>query len=357
MISEDLLTWHKKYGRHDLPWQSPRTLYRVWLSEIMLQQTQVSTVVPYFERFITTFPDIKTLASASQDAVLHLWTGLGYYARARNLHKTARIIAADHSGEFPTDYQTVLDLPGIGRSTAGAILAQALGQRHAILDGNVKRVLTRLHGVEGWPGDKKVETILWQLAEKYTPDSQIADYTQAIMDLGATVCKRSRPLCDTCPFTDKCVAYQQQRTHEFPYRKAKKTLPVKRTQMLMLYQQHNCLLEQRPPTGIWGNLWSFPECAADADPADFIHQKFGIKLDMLNRLPTLRHTFSHFHLDIDPVLAQVSANSDSSLGHIMENDRLVWYNTDAPDARGLPAPVVKLLAQHAKHNTIEQETT
>jgi len=356
-LSKRLLTWYDQHGRHDLPWkihgkihkklsEQPEPAYKVWLSEIMLQQTQVATVIPYFTRFVNRFPTLASLAEASQDEVLHHWTGLGYYARARNLHKAAQIIINEHHGQFPEDFDAVLALPGVGRSTAGAILAQAFGQWHAILDGNVKRVLTRLHCIEGWPGNKQVETRLWSYAEAYTPQQRVADYTQAIMDLGATLCKRSKPDCPQCPLQTQCQAYAEDRTGEFPTRKPRKVLPVKSTQMLMLFGQQTCLLEQRPPTGIWGSLWSFPECPTGQDPALFVKHQFNLELENCTRLPTLRHTFSHYHLDIEPVVAHISA--DALSGQIMDSAALVWYNTHTPDDRGLPAPVVKLLAQHAR---------
>ena len=310
----------------------------------MLQQTQVSTVIPYFDRFVNRFPTVRSLAEAEQDEVLHLWTGLGYYARARNLHKAAQIIHSDYNDKFPTDFEQVLALPGIGRSTAGAILAQACNQRHPILDGNVKRVLTRLHAIEGWPGNKKVETELWQLAEKYTPHENIVDYTQAIMDLGATVCTRRAPDCPGCPLHDKCEAFRQERVKQFPTPKPRKTLPVKSARMLMLFQNKSCLLEQRPATGIWGNLWSFPECPNEQEPAAFIRHAYGLEPESISSLSPLRHTFSHFHLDIEPLLIQVKYPHNL----VMDNDRLVWYNTLSPDQRGLPAPVVKLLEISSK---------
>ena len=229
-----LLHWFRHHGRHDLPWQSPRDAYRVWVSEIMLQQTQVATVIPYFERFMARFPDLASLASADLDQVLHLWTGLGYYARARNLHRAAGVIVAEHGGRFPTDFEAVLALPGIGRSTAGAILAQACDQRHAILDGNVRRVLARHRAIEGWPGQKAVENTLWALAEELTPAEDVADYTQAIMDLGATVCTRSQPRCAACPLAEDCQARAAGRQADFPGRRPRKALPERHTRMLLL---------------------------------------------------------------------------------------------------------------------------
>ena len=234
VFADRLLGWFRQYGRHDLPWQFETSLYRTWISEIMLQQTQVATVLPYFEKFMQRFPDITSLAEASQDEVLLYWAGLGYYSRARNLHKAAQVIAEQHSGEFPQYYDDVLALPGIGPSTAGAILAQALGQRHAILDGNVKRVLTRYQGIEGCPGQSRVEKQLWMWAEKYTPEQDVADYTQAIMDLGATVCTRSSVKCDICPMMADCLAYQTDRVAELPTRKARKALPVREKRFLII---------------------------------------------------------------------------------------------------------------------------
>jgi A/G-specific adenine glycosylase len=336
-----LLSWFDRHGRHDLPWQQPRSLYRVWISEIMLQQTQVSTVIPYFERFMQRFPNIGSLADASQDEVLHLWTGLGYYARARNLHKAAQQIREQHQGQFPEDYDAVLALPGIGRSTAGAILAQALDQRHAILDGNVKRVLARYHAITGWPGTRVVENQLWDLAEAATPQQRLADYTQAIMDLGATVCGR-KPDCAICPLMESCQAYAEGNPHSYPTPRPRKTLPVRETRMLILRNARGqLLLEQRPPAGIWGGLWSLPECPLDMDPTEFCQANLGLELHQAEDGPRLRHTFSHFHLDITTLLARVSPLNQA----IMEGRAQVWYNSRRPDARGLPAPVKNLLEE------------
>ena len=342
-FSQRLLNWYKKDGRHDLPWQQDRNLYRVWVSEIMLQQTQVATVIPYFERFMTRFPNISALAEASQDEVLHLWTGLGYYARARNLHKAAQIIHSDHNGRFPEEFEAVLALPGIGRSTAGAILAQALGQRHVILDGNVKRVLTRLYVIEGWPGKKDIENQLWELAESLTPEQMLTDYTQAIMDLGATACAR-KPSCSACPVTDLCTAYEQGNVTNYPTSKKRKTLPVKATQMLLLQNgKGEVLLQQRPPSGIWGGLWSLPEYSEDKeeDIPQWCEQQLGLTVEHIETQSVFRHTFSHFHLDITPITYQVK----SPANHVMEASNRVWYNTQQPESLGLPAPVVKILNQ------------
>jgi len=340
-FSERLLKWYQTHGRHDLPWQQNRTPYRVWISEIMLQQTQVTTVIPYFDRFMKRFPDIQTLADAPQDEVLHLWTGLGYYARARNLHKAAQSVRNNHQGHFPEQYDDVLNLPGIGPSTAGAILAQALGQRHAILDGNVKRVLSRLYAIAGWPGKKDIENQLWALAEELTPHEQLTNYTQAIMDLGATICAR-KAQCVQCPMTDLCQAYQSDTVKLYPTPKARKAIPVKETHMLILKNQHDeILLQQRPASGIWGGLWSLPECSVSEAKklSAWSEQHLGYIISHHETLPVLRHTFSHFHLDITPVLAEVK----SPANHVMEATNRVWYNTQRPESLGLPAPVLKLL--------------
>ena len=342
-FSQLLLSWYSKHGRHDLPWQQNRNCYRVWISEIMLQQTQVTTVIPYFERFMERFPDVSSLAEATQDEVLHLWTGLGYYARARNLHKAAQIIQNEYRNNFPEEYESVLALPGIGPSTAGAILAQALGQRHVILDGNVKRVLTRLYTIEGWPGKKEVENQLWEHAASLTPEQRLTDYTQAIMDLGATVCTR-RPDCSICPVSSLCLAYEQGNPTNFPAPKPRKTLPVKKTHMLVLKnEQGEILLERRPPSGIWGGLWSLPECTAEqaSDVQQWCQQHLGLLIHNAQTQAALRHTFSHFHLDITPVISQVK----SPANHVMEASNRVWYNTEQPELLGLPTAVLKILNQ------------
>ena len=341
IIAPALLNWFAEHGRHDLPWQSPRDAYRVWVSEIMLQQTQVSTVIPYFERFMQAFKTLTELANAPIDTVLHYWTGLGYYARARNLHKAAQQIRDLHAGRFPDDYESLLALPGIGRSTAGAILAQAFGLRYPILDGNVKRVLTRLYAIEGWPGNKAVEQELWKLAEANTPQQNVVDYTQAIMDLGATLCKRGSPNCPACPLSQHCQAYAGGRQCEFPTPKPKKSKPIKQTRMLIITDENGrTLLEQRPPAGIWGGLWSFPECEPGVDPGKWCHDELKLRVATSTTLQPLRHTFSHYHLDIEPVLVQLSQTKPDI---VMDSERLIWYNMRQPDQRGLPAPIKTLL--------------
>ena len=342
-FSDRLLAWFKQHGRKDLPWQQDPTPYRVWVSEIMLQQTQVATVIPYFQRFMQRFPDIASLAAAEQDEVLHLWTGLGYYARGRNLHKAARRICAEHGGEFPADLEQVMALPGIGRSTAGAILSLALGQCHAILDGNVKRVLTRYHAIEGWPGTPAVEKTLWQLADGHTPARDSAAYTQAIMDLGATVCRRSQPRCSLCPQQQGCQALKQGLQNQLPTARPRKTLPVKYTTMLMLSNaEDRVLLQQRPPTGIWGGLWSLPqldqETPSDAQIRRWCREQLGHRVVIQERWPMLRHTFSHFHLHIEPV----HLRSQGSAARVAD-DSATWLALAEPADLGMAAPVKQLL--------------
>jgi A/G-specific adenine glycosylase len=337
-----LLAWAASYGRHDLPWQRNRTPYRVWVSEIMLQQTQVATVVPYYERFMRRFPDVRTLAAAPQDEVLYLWSGLGYYARARNLHAAARLVEAKYAGRFPEQIDQVHALPGVGRSTAGAILTLACGQRHPILDGNVKRVLTRHQRIAGWPGDPKVERDLWALAERLTPGAaHAAAYTQAIMDLGAMVCRRSKPLCGACPVAEDCGACAAGEQALYPAKRPRKALPVKAVQMLMvLRDDDHVLLECRPPAGIWGGLWSFPEIAVDADAAEWVRSRLDTEVAATRPWDVLRHTFSHYQLDIHPLAIRVNGVAAG----VLETDRHVWYNVADLPQIGLAAPVEKLLA-------------
>jgi len=330
-FSANLLAWFDKNGRKNLPWQSPRSAYRVWISEIMLQQTQVATVIPYFERFIQTFPNIETLANAPLDQVLQLWTGLGYYARARNLHKTAQIIVNEFNGQFPNKLEQLTELSGIGRSTAGAILALAFDQSQAILDGNVKRVLCRFYALENpHPND------LWTLAEQHTPQQRTADYTQAIMDLGATICTRSRPNCLKCPQNGICNAHKKGLETYFPIPKKRKTLPIKNTHMLMIQNsQQEILLQRRPSKGLWGGLWVFPMCEDSVE--EWCEKHCREKISKKYIWSSLRHSFTHFHLDITPVHV------------VMEHSSF-----DLPDSRwflpnkievGSAAPVIKLLQQ------------
>jgi A/G-specific adenine glycosylase len=327
-----------------LPWQHETTPYRVWVSEIMLQQTQVATVIPFYNRFMTRFPTVQDLAGASEDQVLHHWSGLGYYARARNLHAAAQQVVMRHNGIFPETFAAVLALPGIGRSTAGAILSLACGQCHPILDGNVKRVLARYHAVEGWPGRADVLKTLWSLAERCTPATQTAAYTQAIMDLGATVCTRGRPACAQCPLAADCRSRQSGRQTEYPAPRPKKALPVRAVKMLLVCNERDeVLLEKRPPAGIWGGLWSFPELDDTPGAVAAWQQAAGVSFRNIEAWPLVRHTFTHFQLEITPLLAGVG--SEATL--VMEGTDRVWYNTTQITERGLAAPVKKLLQQVA----------
>ena len=344
-FSKRLLDWYRLYGRQDLPWQRNPVPYRVWVSEIMLQQTQVATVIPYYERFMERFPNVAALAEAEQDQVLHYWSGLGYYARARHLHTAAQQIIDEHAGRFPETFEAVLGLPGIGRSTAGAILSLACGQRHAILDGNVKRVLARYHAVDGWPGNTRVQKVLWELAEQYTPRVEVAAYTQAIMDLGATLCTRAQPNCGRCPVRVGCAAFKSGNQADYPTRRPKKAMPVRSVAMLLIAnEQQELLLEKRPPTGIWGGLWGLPELATDADIKRWCRSELGLKVERSCAWPMLRHTFSHFHLDITPVHAEVSELQS----RVMEGTRRLWYKPDSDDERGLAAPVAQLIERFGR---------
>ncbi len=342
MLTQNILSWFDAHGRKDLPWQDPITPYRVWLSEIMLQQTQVNTVIPYFLTFAEKFPSVSELASAELDDVLHLWSGLGYYARARNLYRTAQIVAHDYNGDFPDSLEGLQALPGIGRSTAGAILSIAFHTPTPILDGNVKRVLVRFHAIEGWPGTKENVQLLWDLSTKNTPQKRIADYTQAIMDLGAMVCTRTKPNCTECPLTSDCQAYANNLQNTLPHSKPRKALPVKSIQMLVLKNERDeILLEQRPPVGIWGGLWSLPECPHDEDIQVWSKQQWGLSIKSLKTLPSFRHTFSHYHLDITPVCAQLGQSSRQ----VMENQPTTWYKSGQSKQIGLAAPISKILEE------------
>jgi A/G-specific adenine glycosylase len=337
-----LLQWFDRSGRKNLPWQLERNPYRVWVAEIMLQQTQVATVIPYFERFMQRFPDVHRLAAANLDAVLHHWSGLGYYARGRNLLKTAGIIVEQHSGCFPESMEALQALPGIGRSTAAAILAQAFGHRQAILDGNVKRVLARYFAVDGWPGKKPVSERLWQYAEQLTPAERVADYTQAIMDLGSLACTRSKPACLTCPVQADCQAWQTRNVEAYPGRKPKHNVPVRAVQMLILQNEKGeVLLQRRPPAGIWGGLLSFPEIPVEVPVSEWCKQNIGEVTGFSNR-PPLRHVFSHFQLQIYPVQAQLTKLRPQ----IMDSGGWEWFKSGVSVA-GLAAPVRGLIEQLA----------
>jgi len=351
-FSARLLAWFDQHGRHDLPWQRDRSPYRVWLSEIMLQQTQVNTVIPYFERFVAAFPDVTALAAAPIDSVLHHWTGLGYYARARNLHRTARMLTEQYSGQFPVALDELTALPGIGRSTAGAIVAIAFGQRAAILDGNVKRVLARHGAIPGWPGQGDVARQLWESAERLTPTERVADYTQAIMDLGATLCTRTRPACAGCPVRADCGAHAKGAPEHYPARKPKAATPIRATLFLILRNPTGeVLLEQRPPTGIWGGLWSFPECAPETDIASQC-DALGYRTLGWQTRAARRHVFSHYRLDYTPVEVAVAPGFA-----VADGDRQRWIAPSSPGALGLPAPVKALLSELGSSQDTRADTT
>ncbi|MFT5483464.1 MAG: A/G-specific adenine glycosylase [Halieaceae bacterium] len=348
-FSDLVLTWWDQAGRKDLPWQLNISPYRVWVSEIMLQQTQVATVSPYFERFMRELPTIVDLATASEDRVLHLWTGLGYYARARNLHLSAKLVYQELGGILPSELDALCELPGIGLSTAGAIRSIGFGERAAILDGNVKRVLARYHAVAGWPGRPSVLKQLWHHAEEHTPGARHANYSQAMMDLGATVCTRSKPRCDDCPVKNACRARAEDLIAELPGKKAPKILPIKSAYMLMMQRSDGLvLLVRRPPTGIWGGLWSFPEASIETDIGDHLGDYYLAPTREPNTWPVHRHTFSHYHFDILPVHVNLDSKESSKMDNrVMESDQQLWYNIAQPQEIGLAAPVVTLLASLA----------
>ena len=333
-ISEPLLKWFDQHGRHSLPWQSsPINIYHVWLSEIMLQQTQVSTVIDYFNNFIRFFPNLTALANASEDAVLAQWAGLGYYARARNLHKCAKIIMQDYQGVFPDDINHVIALPGIGESTAGAILSISYNQNHAILDGNVKRVLSRYHQVKGHYAQSKTIKALWTLAKQHTPNTRNNDYTQAIMDLGATLCTRSRPACERCPIQQGCQSYQHNTQAEYPNPKPKKNKPSRSVAMLIYQNKHRHVYpEKRPSNGVWGGLWSFSECEDSTTKITQTIAQFNSKACINRTLSPIKHSFTHYHLIINPVVVDCP-------------DQVRGFRSISQLKVGVPTPVNKILAQ------------
>ena len=308
----------------------------------MLQQTQVQAAIPYFEKFMARFPDVHALAAAPVDEVLHIWSGLGYYARARNLHRAAELVVADHGGELPRNIDALMALPGIGRSTAAAILALSFGDRHAILDGNVKRVLCRYHSIEGWPGGSSVAKRLWAIAEAQTPDDDLAAYTQALMDLGATVCTRRQPRCEDCPLNGDCLALAEGREAELPQRKPRKSTPLRHTVFVIVRDPRGrVLLERRPPAGIWGGLWSFPECEPGTDVGAWCHEHLGVAVTPVKELDVLRHTFSHFRLDIQPTLLSIDVRG--AVNAVKDSPDRKWYEVDGTERIGLAAPVTRLL--------------
>ena len=335
-----LLRWYDRHGRHDLPWQHPRTPYRVWVSEVMLQQTQVATVIPYFERFVAALPDICALAAAPEDRVLALWSGLGYYRRARHLQAAARSCVVRHGGELPRDFESLAALPGIGRSTAGAILALAHGQRQTILDGNVKRVLARFHGVRGWPGERAVEAVLWARAEAHTPATRVADYTQAIMDLGATVCTRARPRCDECPQARACSARRDGAVVAIPAPRPARTLPEKRSVLLVLRDRRDrVLLQRRPPQGVWPGLWSLPEADSERAARELAPRLADLDGSVAAALPEIRHGFTHFTLRADPL----EWRGVRAAPIVADGLAIRWCSRAEMADIGIPAPIRKVL--------------
>ncbi len=345
-FSDLLIAWQKQHGRHRLPWQQTRDAYRIWLSEIMLQQTQVATVIPYYQRFLQRFPDVAALARAPVEEVMALWAGLGYYTRARNLHRCAQAVVDRHGGSFPADVEQLADLPGIGQSTAAAIAAFAYGARAAILDGNVKRVFCRVFGIDGFPGQTAVERQLWLRADALLPAQDIESYTQGLMDLGATVCTRSKPRCGDCPMQSRCVAWATGRTAELPERKPKKTIPEKSTVMLLVLHDGELLLEQRPPSGIWGGLMSLPELerlGGDAAASD-LDGEVGMALSSFGEvagievLPEFMHVFTHYRLRVTPLRVRLAARSD-----VAAQRACAWLPLDVAAEAGLPSPVKKLV--------------
>jgi len=336
-FSARLIRWHKSHGRHDLPWQNTSDPYRVWLSEIMLQQTQVATVIPYYRRFLERFPQLDDLAAAPVADVMALWSGLGYYARARNLHACAIAVMTQHGGRFPRDPAVIAQLPGIGRSTANSIATFCFDAHAPILDGNVKRVLCRAFGIEGFPGSSAVEKRLWILAEELMPARHGDIYNQAQMDLGATLCTRGKPRCETCPLADICVAHAGGRTAELPTAKTRRAIPQREATLLVLRNGDRILLETRPPAGIWGGLMSLPELPQDADAREWAERRFACTVIAVSPAPTLEHAFSHFRLRIAPLLLQVKPRPAA-----ME-PTLQWLDLAATAGAALPAPVRRIL--------------
>ncbi|MFP3977334.1 A/G-specific adenine glycosylase [Marinobacter sp. KMM 10035] len=351
-FADNLLKWYDQHGRHNLPWHHDRTAYRVWVSEIMLQQTQVATVIPYYQAFMARFPDVQSLADAPTDDVLSHWSGLGYYARARNLQKAARAVMEDFGGTFPATQEELESLIGIGRSTAAAIVAQAHNKRAAILDGNVKRVLARYHAVPGWPGQTSVQKQLWVHAEAHTPDERVRDYTQGIMDLGAMVCTRTHPACEDCPLQKGCTAYARGETTLYPGSKPKKAKPEKTTWMVILEDSEGrILLERRPPSGIWGGLWSLPELdpAYGADELqEACERSLGVNCTEPELIDGFRHTFSHYHLHIQPARLNVARQNS-----VKDDAQQKWLHRHEALALGLPAPIRTLLTSPGQASLLQ----
>lgn len=339
-FAAQLLAWFDIHGRHELPWQHPRSPYRVWLSEVMLQQTQVGVVAPYFQHFVEALPDLPALAAAPLDQVFALWSGLGYYSRARNLHRAAQVCVEQHAGELPQDFDALVALPGVGRSTAGAILAQAHGLRLPILDGNVRRLLCRYRGVRGWPGEAAVQKQLWSIAELLLPSTRLADYTQALMDFGATVCTRSKPVCASCPLRADCVAFNEDLVSQLPQSRVGRILPTREAIVLLLRDgDDRVLLMRRPLGGVWASLWSLPEFATRDDAGFWLRRHARADMEQAEPLQTIEHGFSHYRLRLHP-LQWRDAQARHAIG---DTDDLRWQAADQLDLVGLPAPIRKLL--------------
>ncbi len=336
-----LIVWQRAHGRHDLPWQGADA-YRVWLSEIMLQQTQVATVIPYYQRFVASFPNVAALAAATEEQVLEHWSGLGYYARGRNLHKAARLIVEQYHGEFPKEFEQIIELPGIGRSTAAAICALAYHQHRAILDGNVKRVLARYCGIAGWTGDKKIETQLWQQAEALLPQGDVAIYIQSQMDMGATLCTRSKPKCGACPVQTDCVAYLTHRVAQLPTPRPRKAVPERHATFLLLMHGHDILLEKRAAQGIWGGLWCLPQLDDGGELLDEYVRRTDMSVSERSELAAFTHTFTHFKLHITPVLLHVTCKPLR-----VQEAGSVWLDVDEALQAAIPTPVRMMLEKVA----------
>jgi A/G-specific adenine glycosylase len=333
-----VITWQNQHGRHDLPWQNTRDPYAIWVSEIMLQQTQVTAVISYYQKFMQRFPTLSSLAEADQDEVMQHWSGLGYYSRARNLYKAAHIIRDEHAGQFPSDFEAIQQLPGIGRSTAAAISSFAFDIAQPILDGNVKRVFARHFLVEGWPGSPKVEKQLWHLAEQLMPANSMVAYTQGLMDLGATLCTRSKPRCDDCPLQQTCGAYAENRVKQLPSSKPRKVIPEKSVIMLLLMRGDELLLEKRPPSGIWGGLWSLPEVTDGEDIQVMAREQYGCETELLAPLPVFSHAFTHFKLHITPQPLRILQYL-----HAAKQSTVVFLNREDAIGAALPTPIRSIL--------------
>ena len=340
-----VVAWQRAHGRHDLPWQRTRDPYRIWVSEVMLQQTQVATVLAYYARFMESFPDVRALAAASEDAVLAQWSGLGYYRRARHLHAAAREVVASHGGAFPRDAATLATLPGIGRSTAAAIAAFASGERGAILDGNVKRVLARHRGIDGDPSLPAVEKALWEVATRLVPRVDIEAYTQGMMDIGATICTRTNPRCDACPVASDCVARAEDRIAELPGKRARRELPHRAVQVLLVERAGEVLLERRPSTGVWGRLWSLPEIPLGGDPVATMRERYGVRATVVETLAPVEHAFTHYALTMHPSRLTAREPGEDAPAEC------VWLSRADLVGAALPSPIRKLLSAERTRRT------